>query len=363
MAKKPTVEEGMQKTLSVRVTEKVVAFLENTRQALERSGERASTSDVARQVLDTVVARQLPLGFSMDVEESLRVILRALRDDLPLTQHDYALLAENAHAAYQRSRRDFVRADLLLNNLAAFEAYIRLRNEHGSAERDTGADRYYFGNLGSAAQRETDLFAAVQRARELIQELGRPYRSTAEFMTRNLTILRDDIGLSGQDIDQALRPYAKGLLLLALKAYSLENDSPVDGTENLHEMQKRLKIQASLHHRNEGFSFSFLDGSEDLSVLVSPVSKEWYLSCNYQRFLDFLELIELDRPAEAEYFVLETIELDGGARVSVKGAGVGVGLIMSSAQLQQLRSLSQMVKSNPEYARVFSLLDLRYGRI
>ena len=363
MGRKP-LDDGMQKTLSLRVSERMVAFLENTRAALERSGERASTSEVARQVLDSIVDRDTPLGFSMDLEESLRGILRALRDDLPLTQHDYALLAETAHSAYLRTRRDFVRADLLLNNLAAFESYIKLRNDRIPHKVNADADRYYFGNLGSKAQNETNLIEAIHRARELIKEQGRPYRSTAEFMARNLTILRDDLGLASQDVDKALRPHANGLLLLALKEFARENDRPVDGVDDRHEMQDRLKIQAALVHHNDGFTFAFLDGNENLSVLVTPASREWYLSCSYQRFADFLQVVAMDRRASAEYFELEYAPMnDGQFRLSVKESSVGVGIFLSAKQMSQLRELIAVVMTNPEYQRVFALFELRYGAV
>jgi hypothetical protein len=60
-----------------------------------------------------------------------------------------------------------------------------------------------------AAYKEKDLTAAVSRARDLITEQGRPYRTTAEFMSRNLTVLSDESDLLDEAVDAALRPYQK----------------------------------------------------------------------------------------------------------------------------------------------------------
>jgi hypothetical protein len=357
------LEDGMQKTLSVRVTEKVAAVLESARVALERSGERASTSDVARQVLDSIVERNLPLGFSMDIEESLRGILRALRDDLPLSQHDYALLAEQAHQGYLRNRKDFVRADLLLNNLSAFEAYIRLRNDLQPSNVNPEKDRYYFGNLGSAAQQEKDIFKALGRAREVIAEQRRPYRSTAEFMSRNLTTLRDDIGLPSEAIDRALRPFVNGLLLLALQAYSSENGRPVSTIENRIDLINRMKINASPRYSNDAYTILFVDGNESLAVLITPTSQAWDLSLDYLRFIDFVEIIELERSAESQYFSFLHQHQPGNTRLSVKGANVGIGIYFSAQELATLREAIQSIMTNPEYRRVLALFELRYGSI
>lgn len=364
MGRRPISEQGMQKTLSVRINEKVTAFLEHTRAALERDGEQASTSEVARQMLDAVVEQKLPAGFVVDKEEMLREILRAQRDELPLTQHHYAFLADQAHAAYQRTSRDFIRADLLLSNLNAFDAFLKLRNTFFPDRSEQPSDRYFYANLGSKAQDAPNLPTAIEQGRLLIRELGRPYRSTAEFMSRNLdVVLRDELNIPGDALDAALRPYLKELLLLALKAFSYENDRPVDSIENRHEMLDRLKLRAALDHRNDVFSLSFLDGNEDLSVYLTPVSNAWHLTCRYQRFVDLVQLVELERGASSEYFKLSRSPASGNYQFSAKDSIVDISLNLSESQMIELRNLIAVVLGDPEYRRVFSLLDLRYGAI
>lgn len=363
MARRPINDEGMQKTLSVRISEKVTAFLEQTRSKLERDGERSSTSEVARQMLDSVVEQQLPMGFVLDKEERLREILRAHRDDLPLAQDHYAFLAIQAHAAYQKTNRDFVRLDLLLSNLDAFEAIVCLR-DRTNAGYDLKDDRYFFGNLGSKAQSESTLIAAIQQARENIQSLGTPYRSTAEFISRNLeVILSKHMGLSNDAVDEALRPYLKNLLSLSLKAFSVENDRPVDGIDNRHEMLDRLKIRSSMNHRNDSFELSFIDGNEDLSAYLTPVTGAWFLTCRYQRFMDLSQLIEMNRSANSDFFKLTRVPVTGIYQLSARDAPFDIGLTLNERQMDDLRNLIFSVLNEPEYQRVFSLLDLRYGAI
>lgn len=364
MGRRPISEEGMQKTLSVRINEKVTAFLEHTRAALERDGERASTSEVARQMLDAVVEQKLPAGFVVDKEEMLREILRAQRDELPLTQHHYAFLADQAHAAYQRTSRDFIRADLLLSNLNAFDAFLKLRNTFFPERAEQPSDRYFYANLGSKAQEAPNLPAAIEQGRLLIQELGRPYRSTAEFMSRNLDVaLRDELNIPGDALDATLRPYLKELLLLALKAFAYENDRPVDSIDNRHEMLDRLKLRAALDHRNDGFSLSFLDGNEDLSIYLSPANNAWHLTCRYQRFIDLVQLIGLDRGATSEYFKLSRLPSAGTYQLAAKDTLIDIALTLTESQMGDLRDLIARALSDAEYQRVFALMDLRYGSI
>ena len=357
-------DEGMQKTLSVRISEWLTQYLERSREALEKEGQKMSTSDVARQLLIDAAGRDMPIGFVVDKEEMLRGILRAQRDGLPLTQHHYAFLADQAHSTYQHTRRDFVRADLLKNNLDAFAAFINLRDKRhpksGGVE-----DRYYFGNLGTKAQEQTTLPAAIREAHALVDSLGIPFRTTGEFMSRNLHVaLRDEKGLADDDVDGALRPFLPGLLLLALRAFTYENGRPVDGIENRHEMSDRLKIRASLNHRNEYFSMAFADGNEDLSVLITPESSAWMLTCRYERFVDFVQLTRMDRGAESDYFRLQHVPHMGGVYfLSAKGAEVDISIRFTGEEMQGMRALCDMIFDQDEYARVFKLLELRYGSI
>lgn len=364
MGRKSLHEDGMQKTLSLRVTEKVAAFLESTREALERTGERStSTSEVARQMLDRVVDQTMPLGFVLDKEEMLRGIVRKQRDGLPLSKHEYAFLGSEAHAAYLKTSRDFVRADLLLNNLGAFEAYIKLRNALVPQTVKAAADRYFFGNLGSRAQQEKDLPAAVARARDLIVEQGRPYRTTAEFMSRNLTVLSDESDLPDQAVDVALRPYLKGLITLSLRAYSYENDRPIDGVDDRYEIMERLKIKTSLHHRGENYILHFVDGNEEISMYIEPTSRAWGLSCGYLRMADLISSLGLDRNVTSDHFRIEFNPMDRSHRLSVKQTDVGLSVNLTDGQMQELHQLFSTVMSEPEYRRVFALLELRYGAI
>lgn len=364
MGRKTLHEDGMQKTLSLRVTEKVATFLENMREALERTGERsASTSEVARQMLDRVVDQTLPLGFVLDKEEMLRSIVLKQRDELPLSKHEYAFLGSEAHAAYQKTSRDFVRADLLLNNLGAFGAYIDLRNTLTPHAVNADADRYFFGNLGSRAQQEKDLPAAVSRARDLIAEQGRPYRTTAEFMSRNLTVLSDESDLPDDAVDVALRPYLKGLLALSLRAFSYENDRPIDGVDDRYETLERLKIKTSLHHRSENYALHFLDGREEISLYIETTSRAWSLICGYLRMADLIGSLGLDRNVTSDYFRIEHSPMDRSHRLSDKESKVGLSAILTDVQMQELHQLFLGVLSEPEYQRVFTLLELRYGAI
>ena len=357
-------DEGMHKTLSLRISDWLAQHLERSREALERDGLKLTTSDVARQLLINSAGRDMPIGFVVDKEEMLRSILRAQRNDLPLTQHHYAFVAGEAHSAYQQSRRDFVRADLLKNNLDAFTAFISLCKLRGHEIPESRA-RYYRSNLGAKAQERIDLLESIKDGRGLVDSLGTPSRTTGEFMTRNLEVaLRDEKGLADDDVDRVLRSHLPGLLLLAMRSFGYENGRCVDGVENRHELIDRLTIRSSLTHGNEHFSISFADGNGDLSALIAPASSAWSLTCRYERFVDLLELIRLDRTAESDYFRLEQAPHFGGVfLLSAKGTPVDISVRFTEAEILGLRSLVDVISAEPEVSRVLNFLERRYGSV
>ena len=357
-------DEGMHKTLSLRISDWLAQRLEQSREALERDGLKLTTSDVARQLLINSARRNMPIGFVVDKEEMLRAILRAQRDDLPLNQHHYAFLACEAHSAYQQSRRDFVRADLLKNNLDAFTAFISLCKLRGHQIPESRA-RYYRSNLGTKAQERTDLLDSIKDGLGLVESLGTPSRTTGEFLTRNLEVaLRDERSLADDEVDRVLRPHLPGLLLLALRSFAYENRRCVDGVENRHEMIDRLTIRSALTHRNNHFSISFADGNGDLSALIAPASSAWTLTCRYKRFVDLLELVRLDRSAESDYFRLEQAPHLGGVfLLSAKGTPVDISVRFTGAEMLGLRSLVDVISVEPEVSRVLNLMEHRYGSV
>ncbi|MCA3039407.1 MAG: hypothetical protein ING37_02220, partial [Rhodocyclaceae bacterium] len=370
-------DEGMQKTLSVRISEWLTKYLEQARDTLEKDGQKTSTSDIARQLLVEAAERAVPHGFTVDKEEMLRGIMRAARDERPLTRNHYAFLADYAHRAYQFTRRDFVRADLLINLLRAFAAFMELRNstypelagkdQDQVQERDQvhDRDRYYFGNLGTKAQQEKSISAAVQRAIELVNELVIPYRTTGEFMSRTLEVaLRDEPILADDAVDECLRPYLRGLLLLALTAFAYEHERAVDSVEELHELTDRLKIRAALNHSNEKFSLSFYDGSGVVTAVLTPKSAAWSIHCTYERLVDLVALLNLDRATDSDYFnLLHNAELDGIYYLSAKGTFAPITVRFTPSEKKALQELIAGVMSQDEYARVFRLLESRFGAI
>ncbi|MFN7222098.1 MAG: hypothetical protein ACK5UX_15850 [Burkholderiales bacterium] len=358
-------DEGMQKTLSVRISEWLTRYLEQARDTLEADGQKTSTSDVARQLLLEAAERAVPHGFTVDKEEMLRGIMRAARDDLPLTRNHYAFLADYAHRAYQSTQRDFVRSDLLINVLQAFSSFMQLRDRVYPSLIGQDRDRYYFGNLGSKGQQEKSISQAIQRAIELVNELVIPFRTTGEFMSRTLEVaLRDEPVFTDDDVDRCLRPFLNGLLLLALKAFSYEHDRAVEAIEEVHEFTDRLKIRASLNHSNEKFSMSFFDGGGSIAVLLGPTSSAWSIHCAYERFIDLIGLLKMDRAADSDYFkLLHNPELGGIYYLSAKGTFAQITVRFTPADMQILRELISSVLSQDEYARVFRLLEARSGAI
>ena len=88
------------------------------------------------------------------------------------------------------------------------------------------------------------------------------------------------------------------------------------------------------------------------------------MSFRYERFVDFAQLIRLDRGAESDYFQLTHVPHLGGLFfLSAKGALVDMSVRFSNEEMLELRSLLDSIFAEVEHARVFSLLELRYGSV
>lgn len=194
-----------------------------------------SSSDVAREALDygleTLLQRQQQeidirefTELEREPKKTLLSLLKKESTGLGLTRAEWKFLAFYVNKTYDYLSHtiEFIDRDLLIANLLAFAAVIKLRDSQYPSDDVKKDDAYYLGNMGfsyvnckeTGADIQTHVTAVVAGLPE------HPNTGLAVFATRNLdAALRDEPPLDIRQLNAALRPYLKSLLLVAIRGY------------------------------------------------------------------------------------------------------------------------------------------------
>src|SRR5580765_7600465 len=141
MADKP-----QQQTLSVRISESLRARLERARKLASKTGAAVSTSEIAKQLLESAREDRLEVvNLLTEPTEALLQIRRKGEAQHPLSQAEWTLLAhfvQEGVEAYAAKIPTAVSRESWAAILDAFLAVYALRGD-----RPSPADAYYLGNL------------------------------------------------------------------------------------------------------------------------------------------------------------------------------------------------------------------------
>jgi len=141
-----------QQTLSIRIPEALRDSLERTREAISNHHQSASTSDVAKLLLESAIDDRLDervemAGLRARPTEALWALRRKWEQDQDLSRAEWLFLADHVQAGCEQLAEDSAlpRPESFAQALEAFLAVRALR-----VERGTELDRYYLGNLGQS---------------------------------------------------------------------------------------------------------------------------------------------------------------------------------------------------------------------
>jgi len=314
MADKP-----QQQTLSVRISDGLRARLERARKLASKTGESISTSEIAKQLLETAREDRLEVvGMLADPTDALLQIRRKGDAQLPLSQAEWTVLAhflQQGVEAYSAKTPNAVSRESWIAILDAFLALYALRGNRAS-----NADAYYLGNLsdeGRPASKRGDRSDQItpdvvrRTVTETRKRLADPdtILRIPMFVGRNLYHLLEDKSLGGNDaVDRALRPSWPALWRLAARGHFALRQQPV------RESVTRLEgvYQPPLPPITQGqytLSFARSEGG-DLSVLLSfpGVRGPVYPITEYPRVAEFRAMLAaIDPPRQTnswtgEYF-------------------------------------------------------------
>src|SRR5437773_4921739 len=139
-------DKAQQQTLSVRISETLRARLERARQLASKMGERVSTSEIAKQLLESAREDRLEIvDLLADPTTALLQIRRKGEAQLALSQAEWTLLAyfvQQGVEAYSAHTPNAVSRESWTAILDAFLALYALRGD-----RVSPTDAYYVENL------------------------------------------------------------------------------------------------------------------------------------------------------------------------------------------------------------------------
>ena len=274
MAEKPP----QQQTLSVRISEALRTRLEQARQLVsKRTGETVSTSEIAKQLLESAREDRLEVvDMLVNPTEALVQIRRKGEAQHVLTRAEWTAVAhfvQQGLEAFSGRTPNPVSRESLGDVLDAFLAVYELRSDQRASKRD----EYYLGNLPSEcrsgkAKTSGDgvtpdiVRRTVAETRKRLSEVGTKLEPL--LAGRNLLMLLEDEKLSGADaVDRALRPFWPSLWRLAARGHYHLTQEPV----RIKPSQRESFFQTPIAPiREGGYTLSFARGEgHDFSMLLS----------------------------------------------------------------------------------------------
>ena len=267
-----------QQTLSVRISEALRMRLERAKQLMSsRTGESVSTSEIAKQLLESAREDRLEVVDLMaQPTKTLLEIRRKGEAEHALSKAEWTVLAhfvQQGLEAYSNRTPNPVCRESVNAVLNAFLAVYEFRK--GSSTWD----QYYLGNLPSDCVPVKDKSSGLPEkvtpeiVRRTVVETRRRFNEPKSkydplFSGRNLYMLIEEEHLSGADtLNCALRPYWPALWRLAARGHYYLTNEPIREKGRASGSFFKPPIP-SLSEGGYTLSFAHGDGN-DFSVLLS----------------------------------------------------------------------------------------------
>lgn len=335
--------------------------------ALFGSGE-LSTGEAARRLLEQRLDQVDTDAEHRRTRQTLLDIRAKWHGGQELTRAEWTCLADYGYRAYSYAAlgaRSLVDRTLLAANLQAFGALLQLRQVHAPEACDPEADRYFLGNLGwhgspDLATRLTDVLTTLGAA---------PDPNVGYFGSRNLyTTLRDDTWLAHVPLHAALAPYLEALLLVAIRGYWYEEQTPLRPEAPSDTSDFAFPLSSTHHAR---YTLAPRADAHQISVALELGQAPAFLMAldNYVEFTEFAELVTRARAADEPSGGLRLGGFDlmwdpqaAGARVYIITCG-RFRFVLSAEEVMALDDLFREACAKPDVRAHLARLAFVYGRI
>jgi len=377
LAEKPQ----QQQTLSVRISEALRQRLERAKKLMSsRTGESVSTSEVAKQLLESAREDRLEVvDLLSEPTKALQEIRRKGEAQHVLSKAEWVVLAhfvQRGLEAFSSDTPSHVSRESLIAVLDAFSSAYDLR------KRPSASDEYYLGNLPwdcrPSKVRATEGREKVtpEIVRRTVAETRRQFSDPAtkwepSLAGRNLYALIEDDGIKDADaLNRALQPHWLALWRIAARGhYHLTKEPVRDKSKTAAEGFFRGAIPPA---SEGGFTLSFARGEgNDFSVLLSfPGARApMYPLADYTVMAEFrtmLATLDPDGPAQhwkGEYFLGYRREHGKEAEFSFRARSNGITLCFTEKEWNAVRDLFRRAWEIPDVQEMWNGLVLEYGEL
>jgi hypothetical protein len=368
-----------QPVISVRISEALRARLDSLKELLaHKSGENVSTSEVAKQLLESAREDRLEVADLLaDATKTLVQARKKIEAGLSLSQAEWIVLAyfirQGAETYLEGMQGTPVSQEAMKGILEAFLAAYKIRRS-----KKASRDAYYLGNLpvlnksGQAVSQseETDVPTAVER---LIRALETPRSGVwPQFAARNLYNLLEEERFSNiETLNHALKPYWIPLWKTAARGHYLTYHIPVrDAAANSLLARRSTSPISSVFEG--GFVLSFAAGNvTDLAVLLNfPAErKAMHEMAAYPMIAEFRSLLERWNSAEPNsfweghfFFGYTSASSEPEPRIWIRSEG-RTTFGFSDAEWASLKKCFHRAWEMPELQRVWNELAMEYGEL
>jgi hypothetical protein len=309
---------------------------------------------------------------------TLLTLLRKQQGGDALSRAEWNFLAYKGYRTYDSAYHELevVDRELLTANLRAFAAVVRLRDEQYPHLSASDENDYYWGNLNfSKVERNVyskDLQAHVQACIEALP--ANPHSGYSIFSCRNLDVfLRDEPPLDGTRLNQALKPYLRALLLVALYGYWKDNDEAIvtekdhlDGRRKIDEELRMKNIVYLPAASNEHFHLTPTASESSIGIAITSRQHPYIFTLNnYIELMQFSDMFErlTDGSTKTSMPGFELYSLRSGDQFKYLLASGRWHHTLTTDEFEAMKNLLKELFAATEVRAHLNVLELIYGRI
>jgi hypothetical protein len=372
-----------QPVISIRISEALRTRLETLKVLMSmKSGESVSTSEAAKQLLESSKEERLELvNLLSKPTDSLLKIRRKADSRLPLSQAEWTLVAYYClHGAetFANTAQTEISYESLAGILEAFRAVYELLRKKSR----THLDSFFVAHLPSDRQSEAKNPEEVgsEDVRRVVNHTIRMLKNPAEerqrpiFVARNLYFLLDELEFPNvEKLNEALWPYWPILWRVCARGHYFHHAEPLQDPNpsakgldaplnpplpKFEEGEYRLEFVRS---PTEGFSvWLYFPGRHSACYPMSGYPE-------ISEFRTILERLDVKRELifwEGRYFLAHTgyneAEIVG---VNFRARDNGITFNFPGEDWQSIKKLFRRAWQAPEVRRLWDALALEYGEL
>ncbi len=362
-------DQPQTQTLSLRISEALRKRLEHIRAVTAlRKGESVSTSEVAKQLLESSPADRLELVELLQMPTEALARLRKKCDAQQLVSRaEWAALAYYVQQGAEGFGKTPVSREACIAILEAFQGVYELRKR-----ANAGRDEYYLGNLPEefqSGERKPSSEVVRQAVAGTLRRLNDPASKLRPvFAARNLYVFLEDEEITGVEaLNRVILPYWEALWRMAARGHYFVNRRPI---REEHPWGTALAVGPPLPHASEGkYALSFERGPGKLSLSLSFPGPRgpMYPMGPYPMISEFRAMLNSltarNRSWSGEYFFGYVSSRGQENEFWFRGNGNNITFGFSEEEWNTIRKLFRRGWEAPEIQVAWEALAWEYGEL